>query len=304
MSPYGPEILDIEISTGNCSGACPWCYKSNTKGQGVNMSLETFKIILAKMPKTLTQVALGLTDVNANPDLVPILRHCRAQGIIPNFTLTGYGLTEELAQECVGLVGAVAVSAYPHTRELCYDTIATFTRLGLEQTNMHLLYHADNIPFIYEVLDDVQYDPRLTDLNAVVLLGLKPKGRAYLAWPMLNEDFDLLISWCFDHELRIGFDSCSAAKFQSWVNRSDLSDSRKSELLQSCEPCESALFSWYIDVHGRAWPCSFMEDEYFEAIDMLEVEDFLDDAWFAPQTEEFRERLLSNCRKCIAFAID
>jgi len=25
MSPVGPEIADIEIVTGNCSGGCPWC---------------------------------------------------------------------------------------------------------------------------------------------------------------------------------------------------------------------------------------------------------------------------------------
>jgi len=51
-SPYGPEILDIEVST-ICHGIngkpCVHCYKSNT-GVGKNMTLETFKTILDKMP--------------------------------------------------------------------------------------------------------------------------------------------------------------------------------------------------------------------------------------------------------------
>lgn len=50
MSPLGPEIADIEIST-VCNGIgkdmsnrkpCSWCYKSNT-GCGENMTLDTFK---------------------------------------------------------------------------------------------------------------------------------------------------------------------------------------------------------------------------------------------------------------------
>lgn len=48
FSPYGPFILDLEIST-ICHGGCSFCYKSNT-GKGENMSFETFKTILHKMP--------------------------------------------------------------------------------------------------------------------------------------------------------------------------------------------------------------------------------------------------------------
>ena len=46
--PYGPEILDLEISTGFCSGNCSWCYKANTPDAGINMSLATFQKILDK----------------------------------------------------------------------------------------------------------------------------------------------------------------------------------------------------------------------------------------------------------------
>jgi len=59
-SPFGPEIADIEISTGDCSGQCRWCYKSNKQFDGEHMDYDTFKAILGKFPPTLTQVALGL----------------------------------------------------------------------------------------------------------------------------------------------------------------------------------------------------------------------------------------------------
>ena len=61
--PYGPEILDIEVST-VCHQGCSFCYKSNTS-KGLNMSLETFKKIFNLMPRTLTQIAFGIGDTSS-----------------------------------------------------------------------------------------------------------------------------------------------------------------------------------------------------------------------------------------------
>lgn len=56
-----PEILDIEISTicipGKGGGGCSFCYKSNT-ADGINMSLETFKIIFDKIVGSTIEVEL------------------------------------------------------------------------------------------------------------------------------------------------------------------------------------------------------------------------------------------------------
>ena len=110
-SPYGNEILDIEIST-ICHGIngkpCKHCYKSNT-GVGKNMSLETYQTIIKKMPKYnheffLTQVALGLGDVDANPDLIPILEFTRSLGIIPNLTINGDRMTSKLYDQLASFV--------------------------------------------------------------------------------------------------------------------------------------------------------------------------------------------------------
>ena len=65
-SKYGPEILDIEVST-ICSMGCKFCYKSNTCN-GMNMSFDTFKQILDTFPKYdgqhfLNQIAFGIGDL-------------------------------------------------------------------------------------------------------------------------------------------------------------------------------------------------------------------------------------------------
>jgi MoaA/NifB/PqqE/SkfB family radical SAM enzyme len=70
-SEFGPEIVDIEISE-VCTHGCTFCYKSNIK-VGRNMSLDTYKEVLKKLPKTVTQIAFGIGDIDGNPDLFPIL---------------------------------------------------------------------------------------------------------------------------------------------------------------------------------------------------------------------------------------
>ena len=123
-SPYGPEIADIEIST-ICSGVkgvgvCKFCYKSNTP-KGTYMSFDTFEKLFAKLPKTVTQIAFGIGDINANPDMWRIFQYSRDNGVIPNVTVNGEGITDEIADKLVSLCGAVAVSVYDKNKS--YDAI-------------------------------------------------------------------------------------------------------------------------------------------------------------------------------------
>ena len=104
-SKIGPEILDIEVGT-SCQGlgkSCPWCYKGNTP-EGEYMSLETFKKILHKFPRSLCQAALGIGDISGNPDLFEIMDYCRNNeynSIIPNITINGFNLKDEYAEKLV-----------------------------------------------------------------------------------------------------------------------------------------------------------------------------------------------------------
>jgi len=286
-SPYGPEIADIEISTGDCSGGCPWCYKSNGPQSGKHMTVQGFGRVLDALPNTLTQVALGITDANANPDFIAILELCRERGLVPNYTTSGMGLTQEIVEATARLCGAVAVSIYPHNLVLAWNAVGEFLNQGMKQVNVHLLYHAGNMPFVRDVLEEAA---TVRDLNAVVLLCLKPKGGAE-GWTPLNQaGFSELLDGI---DGRIGFDSCSAPKFERWA-----AERGRDDLLVYAEPCESTLFSIYIDVDGRAWPCSFGEGHPdLEPVDV-------DGAWWSPQFEAFRNRLWKNNRHCPLYDLD
>lgn len=116
IAPF-PEILDIEVSE-VCNGVpspsgveapCKFCYKANTR-VGKNMSFDTFKTIIDKMP-FLTQVAFGAdAKAESNPDLFRMLEYSREIGIIPNITVAN--ITDETADFLSATCGAVSVSNY------------------------------------------------------------------------------------------------------------------------------------------------------------------------------------------------
>jgi MoaA/NifB/PqqE/SkfB family radical SAM enzyme len=315
FSPIGPEILDLEISVDGCPNSCRFCYKSNTPKPATNMSFETFKTIIDKMPRILTQVAFGITGIQTNPDFIKMMEYCREIGVIPNFTLTGIDLTDEIAEKVAKLSGALAVSCYQTDKNVCYDTIKKFTDLGMDQVNMHLMVSGETLEFAYEVLNDRMNDPRLAKNNAIVFLGVKPKGRAKDRYnPLTLEEYDKLVKFCLSNDIAFGFDSCSAPKFEASVRASDLPQKKKDQLIQSSESCESfGLFSSYINVRGEYSPCSFTEGEVAEecgdwssGLSVLECDDFLRDIWYNDKVNDVRVKSIKTascdgCRRCLTF---
>lgn len=295
FSPIGPEILDLEVST-ICSQGCKFCYKSNTK-RGQNMSFETFKTILDKMP-TIMQVAFGIGDIDANPDLWNMMWYCRQREIVPNITISGFGLTAYSLRMLSKYCGAVAVSNYD--LDVCLNAITQLRARGLEQTNIHQFLSEETLTQCWELATGYveSSDPRFQDINAIVFLSVKQEGRGKGFTPVSRDDFDKLIDFCLGNQIPIGFDSCGAHKFL----RSIQDHPRYDEWFRYVEPCESGLFSSYVNVEGKYFPCSFAES-YTEGIDILEIDNFLDGVWFDPKTVEWRERLLNCNRNCPLFTI-
>jgi hypothetical protein len=122
----GPvEILDLEISEGDCL-SCPFCYKENgPQAHEYHMTLKEFETLLGKIPDTLTQIAFGITNLDSNPDFRAMAELARLRGVIPNYTFNGHRMSDEWADWTVRTCGAVACSVY--NKNLSYDSIK---RLG------------------------------------------------------------------------------------------------------------------------------------------------------------------------------
>ena len=298
FSPVGPFIADIEIST-VCHGInnvpCKFCYKSNT-GVGDNMSLDTFKKVFSKLGKQLTQIAFGIGDIDGNPDVWSIMEYCRNNDInyvVPNVTINGWNLKDEYADKLASLCGAVAVSKY-QPKDICYDAVKKLTDRGMDQVNIHMLVSEETFQDCLEVMSDSKTDPRLEKLNAIVFLALKPKGKRNTLHPLGTDNYKKLIDTAFENNVRVGFDSCSAPMFLNAVKDRPNYDSL--EVL--CEPCESTLFSVYINTDGLMYPCSFMEDVE-EGLDVANCNDFKKDIWFSDITAKFRDSLINTEKECI-----
>jgi MoaA/NifB/PqqE/SkfB family radical SAM enzyme len=311
FSPIGPELIDLEISINGCPNNCSFCYKKNSNAPATNMSFETFKQIIDKVPKSVTQIAFGITGIQTNPDFIKMMEYCRSIGIIPNFTLSGIDLTDDMAEKVSKLVGAVAVSAYETNKNICYNTVKKFIDLGITQTNIHLMCSEQNEKFVYEVFNDYLTDPRLKKLNAIVILGVKPKGRAKDSFtPLSTEKFQKLFQYCLNNNIRCGFDSCTAPKFEYAVtNMTGISEEEKTRYISMSESCESfGLFSSYINTFGEYFPCSFAEGEcgWEKGLSVLSANNFLEDIWHGKIIKEWRDKSLSSCyksgcRKCLIF---
>lgn len=302
-SPFGPEIMDIEISEGEgCSQSCPFCYKNNSKGnKAINMSLKTFEKIFKTFPKTVTQIAFGITSIASHPELFDIFQHCRNHRVVPNVTINGSDpVTDIEIGKLSVLCGAVAVSVVYPNQEKAYDLIKRLTDAGMTQINIHYMISKQTIDNAYKVCHTIKNDMRLSKLNAIVFLGLKPKARGQSFDVLPTDDYVKLVNYCLENKIPFGFDSCSCCRFMESVKTNKtLSDDKKEKLMECAEPCESGLFSAYIDASGKYWHCSFGENrEDAGNIDVTQIKDFVKEVWLHPKMTEWRDKLFALNREC------
>lgn len=323
--PYGPNICDIEIST-ICHGIgnikeynvnepyksckpCNFCYKTNS-GCGKNMSLDTLKKLLFKLPKTVCQVAYGIGSLDSNPDLWGILEYTRSQGIVPNITINGWHLTDEYAEKLAKVCGAISVSKYA-PKDVCYNAVEKLGKLKdkdgytLRQVNIHQLIAHETVKSCIEVIDDKINDERLEKLDSIVYLTLKPKGDRNTLHVPTCEDYKEVLTHAINNNIQIGSDSCGSGILYKVFKDMDMEDRVKNSIIS----CESfGIESAYINVDGIFYPCSFAEGvgEWQEGLDVLNCNDFLQDIWFNEKLNKYRELSIktkdcNGCRKCLIY---
>lgn len=303
------EIFDLEISE-VCNGIpdvgsvaatpCSHCYKTNTK-VGRNMSFDTFKGIFDKLPRTLTQIAFGIGDMDGNPDLHKMMSYCRQNdhnpGVVPNLTINGWGLTDEWVATLKSVCGGIAVSRYDN-KDVCYNAVQRLTDVGISQVNVHMVVANENLDQCFELIDDAARDPRLSKMKAIVFLTLKPKGKRN-TWTTVKDvsTYRKLVQYAFDKNIGVGFDSCSAPTFLAAMK-----DHPSFGLLsQLSESCESDRFSGYANVEGIWSHCSFTEGlPQWGTVDLKTINDFNKDVWNSEAVTRFRECLTCQDNSHIA----
>lgn len=294
FSPFGPEIADIEISKGKCSGACKFCYKENGPGQETkHMTVDMFESIITKMTDTLTQIAVGICDVDSNPDMWKIFECARKHGVIPNYTCNGFRVTDIVAKKTSELCGAVAVSVV--NKDVTLKSVRKFVDNGCKQVNIHYMLSQQTYEQAFDIVNSVK---TIDGFQAIVFLQYKPKGRNKDQFTSVldAEKYKKLVEYCEDNNVGYGFDSCSCHLYlESIKGRQNFSN-----IKLFVEPCESTCFSVYFNCEGIFFPCSFLEGEgeWKDGLDIIKCNDFITDIWMNPKTIKWREKLINNKRNC------
>lgn len=291
MASY-PELIDVGImghcihgSNGLCIKSGVQCYQSGLKVQKPNMTLEDFRKIAEESRGRSYQFALGgRGDPDMHENFKEILKCCVENEIVPNFTTSGLGMTEEKAKLCKEFCGAVAISEY--RQEHTYKAIDMLLKVGVT-TNIHYVLGNNSIDEAIRRLNNNDF-PK--GINAIIFLLHKPIGQGRMENVLNVEDervqefFKVISEKRFDFQ--IGFDSCTVPGL---INYS------KGIAEESIDTCEGARWSMYISADMIAYPCSFdQKGRWAYNIKNSTIEN----AWKSEQFEDFRSHFENSCKGC------
>ncbi|MCR4431497.1 MAG: SPASM domain-containing protein [Tepidanaerobacteraceae bacterium] len=287
-----PELLDIGIM-GHCahgkSGLCiksgVECYQNGFIVEQENMSFDKFKRIIDECKGRTFQVALGgRGDPDMHENFVDMLHYARINGIVPNFTTSGFGLNKDLLPAIKQYCGVVAVSWY--RSKYTIRAIDMLLSAGIK-TNIHYCINCSTIDEAIEMICNKTY-PK--GINRIIFLLHKPvgQGRKENMLSVYDERVRHFFS-LFDlpeNANKAGFDSCSVPALLSFTSKIHSS---------TIEPCEAARFSAYISPDFKLYPCSFETRPQFG----IDLEDnSIEQAWNSEEFDKFRGAFLHKCNGC------
>lgn len=292
MSSF-PELLDIGIM-GHCihgkSGLCiksgVQCYQDGLHSDCDNMKLEDFESLAGQCSGRTFQFALGgCGDPDQHENFEEILKICRKYRIVPNFTTSGFGMTEGIASLCREYCGAVAVSWY--RSDYTVNAASLLLKAGV-RTNIHYVLNKHSIS---EAFDRLAFDGFPKGINAVVFLLHKPVGLGERDEVITsgNKDFQKFINYVASNDLhyKTGFDSCTVPALVNCPGNIDM---------DSLDTCEAARWSAYISADMKMMPCSFDSQENQWTVDL--TKHTIQEAWNSEAFHEFRGFLQNACPGC------
>ena len=286
-----PHLIDVGVmghcihgKTGLCAKAGIGCYQSGMLVEKPNMAVSDFRWIAAQCEGRCNQLALGgRGDPDQHENFEELLKISREYNLVPNFTTSGYGMTQDIAAVCKRYCGAVAVSWY--RSEYTMRAIQMLLDAGVK-TNIHYVLGNNSID---EAIKRLQNDAFPPHINAVIFLLHKPVGQGNFQ-NVLQSD-DPRIKQFFEevdknHPFKVGMDSCNVP---GAVNHC------KKVLLESLDTCEGGRYSCYISSDMVMVPCSFDQSGMYAVTLQNQT---IEEAWNSKEFEAFRLKMRKSCPEC------
>ncbi|MBR6688572.1 MAG: radical SAM protein [Clostridia bacterium] len=288
-----PHLIDIGImghcihgKTGLCSKAGIECYQSGQHIHEDNMTVENFKKIIEQCKDKVDQVALGgRGDPDQHENFEEILKLCRENNIVPNYTTSGLGLTKDKIEISKKYCGAVAVSWYRSKYTL--DAINNLLEAGIK-TNIHYVISNRTIDEAIERLENNDFP----NVNAVIFLLHKPAGQGAKGNVLRLDDERVTKFYKLvqnnNYKFGVGIDTCNFPAIVTFNNEKEID-------FDSIDTCEGARYSCYIGNDLIMTPCSFDVKKKY-GIDLNN--NTIEQGWESKQFEEFRSIFKNACPKC------
>jgi len=295
MTTY-PQLIDVGIMgscesgrLGLCKAAGIQCYQDGLNKSLPDMTLDNFKKIVDESKGKVFQIALGgRGNPNKHAQFGEILKYCRDNGIVPNYTTSGMNLTDEEVSLTKKYCGAVAVSWQRSQHTL--DAIRKFVKAGVK-TNIHYVLGNFSIEEAIWKLDISCYNRFPEGINAVIFLAHKPVGlgdeeQVLKAGDIkVKEFFELIDNSTFP--FKVGFDSCSVPGIINYTKKIDKA---------SIDTCEGGRWSMYISADMMALPCSFDQEMRWGV--KLDSRTTIQNVWNGAYFEDFRNSFRTSCKAC------
>jgi len=170
--------------TNKCSMNCPGCYVNSGKKGKKEMSLkQIFKVIDKLKEIGVFHVAFGGGEATNHPYLIKIAEYCRKNGIVPNITTNGVGITKEIAKQfrvfkqihvsLDGLKEYYDNEKSNKTFEMIDNGIKLLRKYN-DDVGLNLVISKNN----FEIIERVFEYAEKRRLKGILLLRYKPSGRA------------------------------------------------------------------------------------------------------------------------------
>lgn len=286
-----PHLIDVGVmghcihgKTGLCAKEGIGCYQSGPVIEQSNMTVENFKWIARQCKGRTNQIALGgRGDPEQHEEFEELLRICRENMLVPNFTTSGYGMTPEIANICKKYCGAVAVSWY--RSEYTERAIQMLVDARVK-TNIHYVLGNNSID---EAIDRLKNNDFPSGINAVIFLLHKPVGLG-MKENMLSVDNPRVKEFFRELDKRrpfkVGMDSCNVPGAINYC---------KKVLPQFLDTCEGGRYSCYIGADMVMVPCSFdQQKKYAASLKNISIEE----AWNSRAFNTFRNKMKNACPGC------
>ena len=298
-----PELIDIGIM-GHCTEECKRlcsdvgvdCYQRGASVTNPHMDFDDYATIIDQSKGKTFQVALGgAGDPNKHPNFKEILEITHESLIVPNYTTSGFMLSDKEIEATKRCCGAVAVSYYSklingkESNVHTINAIHRYVEAGCK-TNIHFVISKKTLS---EACERLQNDAFPIGVTAIVFLLYKPVGDGHFNQILQGNEKELKIFFDLiekEHPFRIGFDTCFVPLLLKNMKNIDIA---------SIDSCEAARFSMYIDSTMNAFPCSFGIDDRTSGLSLLESA--IQDVWNSPQFEVYRSQDWMVCKECKNF---